>query len=107
MRDTIYARDPNPSTDTGISENNVPNLDTMARKDLGAFWARHQRGRNRKELFPAGGKGTVTATSALANYAINKATAMDCRLKGDIVAAQCYELACDLCYKRLPAWAQW
>jgi hypothetical protein len=44
------------------------------------------------------GKGATAAAGALSNYAWNKATACDCRLKGDIPAALVYEAICDRIY---------
>lgn len=73
---------------------------------LGSFWAHYQRGRNTKELFPNGGKGTRNATADLANYAINKSEAMACRMRGDITAATVYEDICDRIYGELPDWAR-
>jgi hypothetical protein len=89
------------------SEDGAPNLDCQSSDDLMAFWLRHQRGRKVRELFPAGGKGTRRATADLANYASNKATAQDCRLRGDIKAALIYEGICDRIYDRLPEFARW
>lgn len=86
---------------------NVPNLDAMPKGELMDFWQRHQRGRQTKALFPAGGTGTRTATGSLANYAANKATAMTCRLRGDIAAALVYERIADGIYQSLPDWARW
>ncbi len=73
---------------------------------LMAFWFRYQGGQGYRELFPAGGKGTKRATADLANYASNKATAMSCRLRGDINTAVMYEDICDRIYARLPDWAK-
>jgi glycine cleavage system protein P-like pyridoxal-binding family len=86
---------------------NVPNLDAEEGDALMAFWARHQRGRHAKVLFPEGGRGTVSATAALANYASNKATAISCRERGDILAAQLYEGIADRIYASLPDFARW
>lgn len=71
------------------------------------FWNKHQGGRKHRELFPAGGKGTRKATADLANYASNKATAMGCRLRGDIEGALMYEAICDRIYQGLPDFARW
>lgn len=79
----------------------------MTREDLRAFWGRHQRGRGSRQLFPEGGKGTQVATSDLATYAINKASAIACRLDGRINAAMSYEDFADRVYQGLPAWARW
>lgn len=86
---------------------NVPNLDAEESDALMDFWARHQRGRHVKVLFPEGGRGTVSATAELANYASNKATAISCRKRGDILAAKMYEDIADRIYARLPDFARW
>lgn len=88
-------------------EFDVPNLDAQTPDELLAFWSKHQRGRQYKTLAPNGGRGTKLATEALANYASNKATAMQCRVRGDIPGALMYESICERIYKQLPEWAQW
>jgi hypothetical protein len=88
-------------------ENNVPNLDAMTADDLMAFWMKHQAGRAALELFPAGGRGTRSTTAALANYASNKATAMQCRVRGDIQTALMYEGIADRIYAGLPKGSRW
>lgn len=85
----------------------IPNLDCESHADLMAFWAKHQNGRNARELFPNGGKGSRLATANLANYASNKATAMHCRINGDINSALMYESICDRIYAKLPESAKW
>lgn len=90
-----------------LAPNNVPNLDGQTPADLLEFWHRHNRGRKVRELFPTGGKGSRRATADLANYASNKATAMQCRLRGDIAVALSYETICDRIYSELPEGAQW
>jgi len=90
--------------------NGVPNLDdSMTADELMAFWNkyRHASKAARVELFGRTGDGTVTAAKALANYASNKATAMQCRGRGDIVAAQNYESICERIYSGLPEFARW
>ena len=44
------------------------------------------------------GKGSAPAAGALSGYAWNKATACDCRRRGDITAAAVYESICDRIY---------
>lgn len=95
-------REPYSHTDAG-----PPNLDAMFPDDLRNFWFHHQRGRNYLELFPHGGKGTRGATADLANYAANKATAMECRQRGEIDRARMYEDIADRIYNGLPSWAKW
>lgn len=88
-------------------QSNVPNLDAEEATALLIFWNRHQGGRNARDLFPEGGKGTLRATADLANYASNKATAMQCRRRGDITAALMYEDIADRIYNDLPSFARW
>lgn len=83
------------------------NLDCVSAEELWAFWREHSGGRAYRVLFPAGGTGTKRATADLACYASNKATAMSCRLRGDIQAAQMYEGICDRIYRKLPGFAAW
>lgn len=85
---------------------NVPNLDAMNADELMTFWMHHQRGRNRKEL-GLSGRNSMNTTGDLACYASNKATAISCRLRGDITAAQVYEQICDGIYKTLPSEVKW
>ena len=86
----------------------APNLDAQTDDFLWEFWnfARHSTLLAR-QLFPGRSKGHVQALGHLAGYAANKATAMNCRRKGDIRAAQVYESICDEIYARLPGWARW
>ncbi len=86
--------------------NHCPNLDDDNTVDLMAFWRRYQRGQNARDLFPAGGTCTRRATADLANYASNKSAAQSCRMRGDILAAQVYEMICDRIYTDLPDWAR-
>jgi hypothetical protein len=87
----------------------MENLDAMFPDDLMKFWNvyRHATKAQRLELFGRTGKGTVTAARDLANYASNKATAMQCRARGDISAAQMYEGICERIYSGLPEFARW
>jgi hypothetical protein len=57
------------------------NIDLMTNEELTTFYNRvrlHPR-KTARELFPDAPSGFVTATKDLAHYAINKATALDCR----------------------------
>lgn len=65
-----------------------------------AFIETHGTGRGRALANRLGftGKGSGTAASALSNYAWNKATACDCRSRGDTRAALIYESICDRIY---------
>lgn len=69
-------------------------LDQMSVDDLMSFWASHRGGRGRQAL-GLRGPGSVTMTADLANYAANKATAMRCRLSGDVAVATMYESIAD------------
>ena len=86
---------------------NVPNLDALEPAELMEFWYRHQCGRGYRKIFPTGGRGAQRATGDLAAYAANKATAMRCRLSGDIPTAQIYENIADSIFEELPAFARW
>ena len=86
------------------------NLDAMNAEDLNAFYWRVQRNpvTVARELFPRRWKGYVRGTKDLAAYANNKATAIQCRLRGDIQAALIYEMICDQIYTRLsPYFRTW
>ena len=63
--------------------------------------------RTARRLFPHRPRGYVAATQKLSGYASNKSAAMACRERGDITAAQVYELICDRIYSELPAFARW
>jgi hypothetical protein len=85
------------------------NLDCLDASDLRAFWSRYQRATkaNRLALFGRTGKGTVIACRALANYASNKATAIQCRERGHLETARQYENIADHIYNTLPEYARW
>jgi hypothetical protein len=88
----------------------MQNLDDVSDSaELFAFWNRYQHATkaNRLELFGRTGKGTVTACRAVANYASNKATAMQCRKRGHIQTALQYENIADKIYNTLPEYARW
>jgi hypothetical protein len=82
------------------------NLDCMSLPDLMGFWAKYQSGRCYRDL-GISGKGAKRAAGDVANYAANKATAMQCRLRGDIQTAIMYESICDRIYSDLPASLRW
>lgn len=77
-------------------------FDKMSPEELTRFWYKHQRGRGYRVLFPDGGAGSKRATADLANYASNKATAMQCRKRKDIDSARMYERIADDIYSTLP-----
>lgn len=62
--------------------------------------------RGARMLFPNRPRGYVRAAVSLRCYAENKATAIACRLRGDIPAAQIYETICDRIYDSLPDFAR-
>jgi hypothetical protein len=84
--------------------------DPGGRDYLMAFWARYNwPGRVKlRELFPDAKPrdGSFQAAVDLACYASNKATAIACRLRGDVNAALIYEGICDRLYAELPDWAK-
>jgi hypothetical protein len=73
------------------------------------FWARfHRPSRNdAADLFDGRHVGYIRAAKSCANYASNKAAAIDCRLRGHINNALDYERICDRIYDELPAFARW
>ena len=86
------------------------NLDGMFPDELMEFWAKTNRQRPIKlarELFPEKPKGYVKAVRELGFYASNKATAMNCRERGDINTALMYEGICERIYTSLPEFARW
>lgn len=88
----------------------VPNLDAMSKEDLMAFWMKYQNISRRKdcaELIGDRRKGYTTIAKDLGAYAVNKATAIGCRLRGDIQAAQIYERICDSIYDGIPEDCRW
>lgn len=89
--------------------NMVPNLDAMDQEELMKFWKRFHRPRRKEaaELIGDRRKGYTNLASLIAGYACNKAVAMGCREKGDIQAAQVYELHCDMTYERIPEDLRW
>lgn len=86
------------------------NLDSMAINELWSFWKRTNSVRPiafARQLFPNAPKGFVRTTKDLGNYASNKATAMRCRLNGEINTAMSYEIICDRIFDGLPEYARW
>ena len=86
----------------------VPNFDNMDATDLRAWWQCHH-GRSRqlgRSLFNAEPNRTWIA-GMLIDYALNKLTAMEWRLKGKVALAIRYEATCDRLYQRLPECARW
>lgn len=86
----------------------LPNFDAMTPDDLWAFWHKWHLASRRQTVTLVGvRKNALKYTYTLANYACNKAVAMTCRAKGDIVQAQNYEHNCDALYEQLPADLKW
>ena len=87
------------------------NLDNMTTEPMELFaWSHtfgHATKAQRIEVFGQTGKGTVRALKDLANYAANKATAMQCRARRDISTAQMYERIAEKIYIGLPPFAKW
>ena len=86
------------------------NLDCMDQDDLWTFWSATKGVRPIKaarEAFPERPKGYVTAFKDLGHYAANKATAISCRLAGDVERALSYERIADSIYADLPEFARW
>ncbi len=89
--------------------NNIPNFDAMTANKLMSFWSRYNRP-NRKdaaELIGDKRPGYTTLCGTLAAYASNKAAAMQCRERGDILAAEVYELICDRIFEKVPEDLRW
>lgn len=61
----------------------------------------------RLEVFGRIGKGTVRAMKDCSHYAANKATAMQCRARGELPAALLYENIAERIYASLPSYAKW
>jgi hypothetical protein len=86
------------------------NFDAMNPDELWAFWVKGNTQRPielARELFPDKPKGYINATRNLAHYAANKATAIQCRLSGNVQAAIQYEDIAYRIYKALPEFARW
>lgn len=85
------------------------NMDAIPQDDLMMIW--HgiycHPVRMARILFPDRPKGYVRATCDMGHYASNKATAMGCRLRGEINSALTYEGICESIYSRLPEYARW
>lgn len=87
----------------------VPNLDCCSPEELMAFWGRYHRASRRDAEALVGDRrpGYTAVAATLANYACNKATATQCRLRGEVQAAEIYEDACDKIYARIPKDLRW
>jgi hypothetical protein len=86
----------------------LPNFDAMTEAELMAFWSKwHTATRAQAVTLVGVRKSAPKLTHILANYACNKACAMGCRLKGDIIQALNYETICDRIYQSLPTDLKW
>lgn len=83
-------------------------FDDMDANALGKFWAKYHRPhRKDAEMLVGARPHYVRVAQALANYAINLASAKTCRLQGNIHGAQIYEGAADRIYDDLPEDLKW
>jgi hypothetical protein len=89
--------------------NAIPSLDRMKEADLMAFWSRYHRAsrKDAEALIGDSRKGYLGLAADLANYACNRATAMQCRRWKDPKAAEIYEIVCKQIYMRLPIDLRW
>jgi hypothetical protein len=89
--------------------NSIPNLDAMSADDLMKFWSRYHRATRKDAAELIGDKrpGYTNLAATLAAYAVNKSTAMTCRLEGKIQSAKIYEDAADMIYAGLPEDLRW
>jgi hypothetical protein len=95
---------------TNTIETGAPNLDAMTASELMTFWASYRGIRPvtpAQLMFPNNRVGRVKAFHDLQCYASNKATAIQCRQRGDIQTAQIYESICERIYSQLPDYAKW
>lgn len=85
-------------------------LDGMSQDELMAFWKRYRKGAKLEDcraLIGDSRKGYTRIANDLANYASNKATAIQCRLNGLLRTALSYEAICDRIYDGLPKDVRW
>lgn len=87
------------------------NPDTMDAEDLREFytWANGLMPFSKAKRFFGGTtpQNYLGVFKSCYQYADNRATAMECRSRGDIPAAQIYETICQNIYNSLPHWARW
>lgn len=84
-------------------------LDTSTPDALMAFWkvANNHPVQTGRSLFPERPERYARATRQLAQYAVNKATAVGCRLRGESASALVYEGICERIFDTLPPFARW
>lgn len=113
MATNTYRQVPQSEVDTHIDDEQGEgiNLDCTS-TDPDVIWGigcyiRRSPVKAARRLFKGRPEGYVSAAKALGAYAENKATAMRCRISGNITAAICYERICEDIYEGLPAFARW
>ncbi len=73
-----------------------------------AFYEKYRRSAAAEGIKLVGNrKDRARLTACLANYAMHKAIAVRCRLKGEVSKATTYEEICENIYGRLPADIRW
>lgn len=85
------------------------NLDCVPQDDLMVIWHAIYTHpvRAARILWPTRPAGYVRVVRLYGAYASNKATAMRCRINGDIDAAQVYEDICEHIYRSMEEYARW
>jgi hypothetical protein len=100
-------------TETGIEFENLDclvdpaDLRAWGFEVMGHKWSGKSPRTIAAAIFPERPRGYVSAATSLAHYASNKATAMECRTRGDIDTARMYETICERIYSSLPEYAKW
>tara|TARA_R100000951_G_C2614481_1_gene172299 strand:+ start:315 stop:593 length:279 start_codon:yes stop_codon:yes gene_type:complete len=91
--------------------NTIPNLDALDSADLLSYARRYEvKGLPRAAaalLIGDRRKGYTLIARNVGHYARNAHVARECRIRGDIQAAQNYENICENIYARLPADLRW
>jgi hypothetical protein len=81
----------------------------MPESELMRFWSRfsHPKRKDAALLIGDTRPGYTGLAKLLSGYAANKATAITCRLRGDIQAAGIYETICENIYAEIPTDLRW
>ena len=91
-----------------MSATTVPNFDDMDVTEIRAWWqCWHGRSRQLGRAWFAEERNRTWIAGMLLDYALNKAIAMEWRLKGNVKLALSFEATCDRLYQRLPECARW
>lgn len=87
----------------------IPNLDCLTCGELMDFWFKYNKPKRKEaqELIGDKRKGYIRITQNLAYYALNKGTAINCRLNGQINVAAMYERICETLYANIPNNLKW